>query len=42
MGTSFDPDKMPWEKPSTFDPPPGQNDTLEEILTTVFEYVFNP
>ena len=42
MGTSFDIDKMPWEKPSIFDPPPGQNDTSEEFLTSVFEYVFNP
>ena len=29
-------------KPSTLDPPPSQNDTLEEFLTSVFEYVFNP
>ena len=42
MGTSLDTDKMPWVKPSTFDPPPGQNDTLEEFLISVFEYVFNP
>ena len=42
MGTSFNTDKLPWEKLSTFDPPPGQNDTLEEFLTSVFEYVFNP
>ena len=42
MGTSLDTDKMPWEKPSTFDPPPGLNDTLEEFLTSVFEYVFSP
>ena len=42
MGTSLDTDKMPWEKPSTFDPPPSQNDTLEGFLTSVFEYVFSP
>ena len=35
MGTSFDTEKMPSEKPSTFDPLPGQNDTLEEFLKHV-------
>ena len=29
-------------KTQCIDPPPGQNDTLEEFLKNVFEYVFNP
>ena len=33
---------MPWEKQSNFDPPPGENEVLEDFLTQVFQYLFNP
>ena len=39
---SYGDDKMPWEKQSNFDPPPGENKVLEDFLTQVFQYLFNP
>ena len=33
---------MPWEKPSNFDLPPGENEVIEDFLTQVFQYLFNP
>ena len=32
---------MPWEKPNKSDPPPGENEVLEDFLTQVFQYLFN-
>ena len=39
---SYGDDKMPWEKQSNFDPPPGENEVPEDFLTQVFQYLFNP
>ena len=39
---SYGDDKTPWEKQSNFDPPPSENEVLEDFLTQVFQYLFNP
>ena len=39
---SYCDDKMPWEKPSDFDPLTGENEALEDFLTQVFQYLFDP
>ena len=33
---------MPWEKPSEFNPDPGQNEALENFLNKVMAYLFDP
>ena len=34
--------KYPWTKASEFDPVPGENMALEEFLTEVMRYIFDP
>ena len=34
--------KYPWTKASEFDPVPGENMALEEFLTEVMGYIFDP
>ena len=35
-------EKMPWEKPSEFNPAPGQSEALEDFLNKVMAYLFDP